>query len=290
MKSAQERFLEQLPVESISARVAEQSGHDRNEISALMNTFSNESRITLDLVIDKLDPEKRMLEVGAGLCLLSLFLTQQGFRIVALEPALGGFGLFERLKAAILSELSHIDLTVLDKPAQNLNAKEDGPFDLIFSNNVIEHIPDWHDAMESMVEVLKPSGLMIHACPNYSIPYEPHYGVPVFRHFPSFSRKLFLPSGSDPEIWDSLNFITCNEIRNYCNKNNLSYLFRKELLFNAIKRIDEDTAFRERHKGLVATVASLIIRSGMGALIKRIPPALSTPLIVEIRKSQTGAK
>ena len=126
---------------------------------------------------------------------------------------------------------------------------------------------------------------MIHACPNYTIPYEPHYGVPVFRHFPNLSRKLFLPSGSDTEIWESLNFITCREIKSHCNRSNLTFRFRSELLYKAIKRINDDVVFRERHQGLVATLASLIMKSGLGALIRRIPPALSTPMIVEISRS-----
>jgi len=285
LKESLENFLEQIPASEIAASVAVQSGKPEAEVLNLIQTFANESRVTLNLIIKQLDREQQILEVGAGLCLLSLFLRQQGFRNIALEPALGGFGLFEQLKTAILKHFSQIDLPVLDKPAQALDTSADGPFDLIFSNNVIEHIPEWPVALEAMTAVLSLKGLMVHACPNYTIPYEPHYGVPVFRHFPKLSRKLFLPAGSDAEIWESLNFITCREIKLHCNKENLNYRFRSELLYEAIKRINDDEVFKKRHQGMVATLASFIMKSGLGALIRRIPPTLSTPMIVEINGS-----
>ena len=291
LKSSLEHFLEQIPVAEITALVCRQSGKPEAEVLKLIQTFANESRVTLQLIIRQLDREHQILEVGAGLCLLSLFLKHEGFRITALEPALGGFGLFEQLKTAILKHFTEIDLPVLDKPAQALDLTTDGPFDLLFSNNVIEHIPEWPIALEAMAAVLNPNGLMVHACPNYTIPYEPHYGVPVFRHFPNLSRTLFLSAKRDPEIWDSLNFITCREIKHHCNKNTLTYQFRSELLYLAIKRIDEDEAFKQRHQGMVATLASLIMKSGLGAIIRRIPPSLSTPMVVEIsRPGDSGAQ
>jgi len=263
-------------------QVSTETGHSKEEVEALLKTFSNEAFVALDLIIEQLDINKNMLEVGAGLCLLALFLKNEGYRITALEPAIGGFGLFEQLKTTLLAHHAEIALTVLDKPAQSLNPKSDGYYELIYSNNVIEHIPDWPEAMNAMVTILHTDGTMIHSCPNYTVPYDPHYSIPVFRHFPKLSKSLFLPSNADPEIWDSLNFICCREIKKYCNKKNLSYDFKKELLYTSLKRIDEDPIFKERHKGLIATMASLIISSGLGLLIRRIPPSLATPLIVQI--------
>lgn len=286
LNAVQSHFLEQIPVEKISAQVAEQSGHDRKEISDLLKTFSNESRVTLDLVINDLDPEKRMLEVGAGLCLTSLFLKQEGFNIVALEPALGGFGLFEEVKQVILNHYSHLHLEVIPEPAQQLNSEKFGEFNLIFSNYVMEHIPEWQSALLAMASILLPDGKMVHSAPNYTIPYEPHYGIPVFRHFPDLSKRLFLAADSDPEIWNSLNFITCREIQNFCNSQGLVCNFRKELLYLAFKRINDDPLFRQRHQGLVSNIASFIIQTGLGGFLKYIPPALATPIIMEISISQ----
>ncbi|WP_167631205.1 class I SAM-dependent methyltransferase [Mariprofundus ferrooxydans] len=250
----------------------------------MLETYANESRVTIELIAGHLQPHMRILEVGAGLCLTSLFLRQQGYHITALEPAIGGFDLFARIKQAMLEHYPGIDLQVMEKPAQQLNPTENGCFDLIFSNNVMEHIPDWPAALDAMATVLAEDGVMLHACPNYTVPYEPHYGVPVFRHFVTLSRLLFLRKTHDQGIWNSLNFITCRALSAHCNNHDLNCHFEKALLYKALKRIDDDPLFEERHKGAVASIARLIMRSGLGRLIRHIPPCLATPMVVEINK------
>jgi len=125
---------------------------------------------------------------------------------------------------------------------------------------------------------------MIHACANYSIPYEPHYGTFILRYWPNLSRRLFVPKGADLDIWNSLNFITCGQIKRYCNTQNLHVHFRKGLLYQALKRIDDDPLFKQRHQGLVAKLASFIIRSGLGTFIKHIPACMATPMTFEISR------
>ncbi len=280
------QFLDAMPFEHIAVEVAQSSQHNVETIAAMLDTYANESRISVGLIADRLKPGLQVLEVGAGLCFTSLFLKAEGYHITALEPAIGGFGMFEQLKNTILKHHAALQLEVITVPAQQLDRKQHGCFDLIFSNNVIEHIPDWQAALTAMTSVLSGQGSMIHACPNYSVPYEPHYGVPVFRRLPGLSRLLFLSSRCDAEIWDSLNFITCRNIRNYCNSYGLTYCFEKELLYNALKRIDDDPLFKERHQGVISSIATFVMRSGLGELIRRIPPAMATPMIVKISKQQ----
>jgi len=280
-----EQFLAAMPFDRIAADVATAARIDNAQVAAMLETYANESRVSLQLILPELNRDLRLLEVGAGLCFTSLFLTSEGYRITALEPALGGFGLFEQLRDAVLRHAAAADaeLELLTIPAQQLDPARHGRFDLIFSNNVIEHIPDWQDALGAMAAVLTPRGHMKHACPNYSVPYEPHYGVPVLRRLPQLSRSLFLSADADPEIWESLNFITCREVRNYCRIEHLSCCFEKGLLYKALSRIDNDPLFRERHRGVIAATASWGMRSGLGALLRRLPPAMATPMIFEIR-------
>jgi len=40
---------------------------------------------------------------------------------------------------------------------------EDGQFDIIFTNKVMHHIPNWQDALIEMVRVLKPNGYLIYS-------------------------------------------------------------------------------------------------------------------------------
>lgn len=279
-----DQFLEALPVADIAHEVSALSGLDRDDLLAMLDTYANESRVTLSLISGYLQPDHAMLEVGAGLCLTSLFLKAEGYDITALEPALGGFGIFEQLKEAVLARYQSLGLRVIRESAQQLNTAQHGSFDLIFSNNVVEHIPDWRAALTAMLSVLGRQGMMLHACPNYSVPYEPHYGVPVLRRLPALSWRLFLPADSDPEIWDSLNFISARDVRVFCRQHGLHCRFEKALLYKAMKRLNDDPLFRQRHQGLAMKVAAWVMASGLGECLRYLPPAMSTPMIFAIRK------
>jgi len=278
-------FLDQIPFDAIALQVAGKTGKHAGEISSLLDTYANESLVSLELVAKRLTSTERVLEVGAGLCLLSLFLKQQGYSVIALEPALGGYGLFDQTKDAIREHFSSIQLEVLTVPAQALTVDEHGSFDLIFSNNVMEHIPDWPSAISAMATVLSENGTMVHACPNYTVPYEPHYGIPVFRHFRGLSALLFLPKDADTEIWNSLNLITSNQIKRFCRTQNLTCDFEKSLLYKAFQRIHDDPVFQQRHQGMISTAANLAVKTPFRQLIRNIPASLSTPMIFEIRHS-----
>jgi len=287
LKDTFHQFLEQIPFETLAGQIARENGYQQTAIRSLFDTFANESLVTLDLILADLDIEHRMLEVGAGLCLTSLFLKQEGFSIMALEPAIGGFGIFECVKNAILKHFAHLKLEVITEPAQQLNPDQHGYFDLIFSNYVIEHIPDWQLALKKMASVLTHEGKMLHSCPNYTIPYEPHYGTLVFRHFRNLSKRFLLPKNCDLGIWHSLNFITGREIKSFCKTTGLDCTFKKELLYLAFKRMHDDPIFKQRHQGLAASLASLMDASGLIRLLKYVPPVWATPLIVKIRTDDT---
>ena len=290
MKPRLDQFLAAIPFDRITSEVASRTNQPANKISTLLKTYANESYVSLELVVQRLDLSKRMLEVGAGLCLLSLFLKQEGYEITALEPALGGYGIFEETKTAILEHCSELRLEVLTLPAQQLNSDTHGMFDLVFSNNVVEHIPDWQAALNAMMRVVTASGMSLHACPNYTIPYEPHYGVAVFRHFRTLSQRLFLPKDAELDIWRSLNFITCFNIKRFCQQQELTCSFKPELLYQAFARIERDPLFQARHQGVIAHIARLMMLSPFKQIIRSIPPCLSTPMIFEITHASKPAE
>jgi len=134
-------FLSTMPVAELATKLAENSALKAGAVRVMLDTYANESRLTVALIQHHVHPDMRILEVGAGLCLTSLLLKQQGYHITSLEPATGGFELFAQIKQTILEHYSHIELTVLDKTAQQLSINTDGCFDFVFSNNVMEHIP-----------------------------------------------------------------------------------------------------------------------------------------------------
>ncbi len=283
LRPALEAFLARLPADDIVSGASRESGLERARLEALFETFANEARAALTLVERHLAPGRRMLEVGAGLCLFSLFLKREGFDITALEPALGGYDAFAALRDAVLAIVDDGGLEVLRISAGALNPEEHGRFDFIFSNNVLEHIPAWEEALDAMLGVLAADGLMAHGCPNYVVPYEPHYGVPVFRWWPELSRWLFLPGDADAAIWESLNFMSHGQVRRYARRRGLDVRFRSGLLYEALRRLDGDEAFRARHRGVVGRMAAWVARSPMAELARHLPPSLTTPMAFEIK-------
>ena len=52
-------------------------------------------------------------------------------------------------------------------------------YDIIYSVNVFEHLLDWKLYIDKTKEWLKPQGVNIILCPNYSFPYESHFKIPI---------------------------------------------------------------------------------------------------------------
>jgi len=280
LKPRLDGFLARLPLDALVSRIQASSSFSRDEIAATLQTFVNETHATLALVETRLDRKQRMLEVGAGICLFSAFLKSEGYDIVALEPAIGGYEMFAACKNAILEHFAAVNLSVLEIPAGALNPGEHGTFDLIFSNNVVEHIPDWQEALIAMLAVLRPGGQMVHTCPNYWFPYEPHYGIPVLAWSPRLTRRVFASRiAANPGIWDSLNFLTYGDIRSFAKRQGHRVSFEPELLYGALLRLDSDPVFRERHdSGIPSLMFRTLKSTGLIRLLRYLPASLTTPM------------
>lgn len=281
-----EAFLGSFPIESICERLENEQGLEKNYAKDILCTFANETRVTLGLVENFLNPEIRILEVGGGICLFSIFLKSENYNVVALEPALGGFSGFEKIKNAVLACYCHIELEVFSISAQDLHRQKYGEFNLIYSNNVIEHIPDLSSAFSAMTSVLSQNGLMVHGCPNYAIPYEPHFGVPVFKLWPGLSRRLFSKRiEQKADLWDSLNFISYFNVKGLATDNHLHVKFIQGVLYNSVLRFETDTSFRERHgNNFLLSLLSWLKCLRILQMMKYLPPFISTPMIIVLSR------
>src|SRR5690606_7464751 len=132
------------------------------------------------LIVEHLPKRKlRIMEIGAGLGLLSAYLFKLGHDVTAVEPANVAFGMFEATKAQIWKELGSEAPRLVELPAEELSVDGVGQFDFIFSINVMEHIDDLQAATAAILKLLRPGGISVNSCPNYWVPYEPHYGIPM---------------------------------------------------------------------------------------------------------------
>jgi SAM-dependent methyltransferase len=148
---------------------------------------------------------------------------------------------------------------------------------VIFSVNVLEHIPTLERALEGMLGVLAPGGVMRHTCPNYAVPYEPHYGIPLVPLKPSFTGAV-IPSIARQQLWQSINFVSYDRIVCFCRTHALECRFDEGLLADAFNRIDRDPAFRARRGATLRLGHRLLRATRLLSLLALLPPRWATPM------------
>lgn len=282
MPALSEDLTRRLKSEDFLSFAVTTTGLGRSEIAGILADYTAEVATGAQALAGVDLTGKRVLEVGAGIGLLSISLAKAGCLITALEPGANGFDANARLGSAVRTWLGAGDLPVLDIEVGGLDPDLHGRFDVIFSINVLEHIPDLEGAMLAMARVLAPDGVMIHLCPNYTIPFEPHFGLPLLPWIPRLTARLF-PEVKDHPVWASLNFVTHGQIRRFTRRAGLVATFRRAMMYDAFVRIDHDEAFSARHSGLVSHLYRALKRTGLLGLLRRLPPGLATPMAFECR-------
>lgn len=122
-----------------------------------MNRYDLEKRI--DVIFDVLLKEdltgKQVLDGGCGTGWFSARAVQRGAHVTSLDV---GYNLLCQTALKCKSNLCNGSLC--DLPFR------EGVFDIVFSSEVIEHVPDPERAFEELVRVLKPGGVLALTTPN----------------------------------------------------------------------------------------------------------------------------
>jgi SAM-dependent methyltransferase len=275
-------FIARILGDSGVAAAATRSG--RADASAMLCTYANEARVALELVAPLLKPGMRVLEIGCGLGVLTRFLLDHDIDVTGIEPSASGFGFMADLANAVLMlEPARIGTKWLEIGAEALKPARHGTFDLIYSTNVLEHIPDLAGAFKGMSSVLAAKGTMVHACPNYLIPYEPHFGIPLLPGRPRATQHLFPATRTRyPGVWEGLNFITARRVKQLARDNGLYVAFDRGVLGRTLRRFSQDAVFRQRQGKIAAITHGLIVNSGLIGLVDRLPGELATPMVIRL--------
>jgi SAM-dependent methyltransferase len=233
-----------------------------------------------------LHKDKKILEVGGGIHLLTSFL-QQDYDITSIEP--GGFiGFTDQLRNKILDEHK---LRVYTTTVENFTT--DTKFDFIFSMNVLEHTDDIKQHVISCMNLLKDEhSLLSIQCPNYTFPFEPHFYKWFIPFFPNFTfatlrRKRLMKELGKNKYENILNFLNFN-----CTYFNLQKLPLPIKFTHPLKdifdRLDSDATFRQRlcDNFIVKICYQLINLLKIKKILIFIYPKFLCPyLIMEIRKN-----
>jgi 2-polyprenyl-3-methyl-5-hydroxy-6-metoxy-1,4-benzoquinol methylase len=135
-------------------------------------------------LINSLQPQKgRILDIGAGTGDFLLVAKNDGWEIIGVEPS-------DRAKAIAKNKgVSFVEETT---------ELENHSFDVISMWHVLEHVPDLDKQIKELKRLLKPTGTLIIAVPNFKSFDAKHYGkfwaaydVPIhFWHFSKTAIKL----------------------------------------------------------------------------------------------------
>jgi SAM-dependent methyltransferase len=281
-----EGLIAAIAIEPHAQELAETCGLDLAYARLLLHTYCNEARVGLRLIAPVLRPGQRVLEIGSGIGLLAGIISGEGFDIMGVEPGASGFGFMPALSAIVARCIAaEKPFQPLDLLASQLDRAAHGRFDLIYSVNVVEHIVDLDASMAAMARVLAPGGCMVHMCPNYTVPYEPHLAIPLLPFAPAATKHLF-PAKARlyPGLWEGLNFVTAHRLSKLARRNGLGITFDKGIMGAMVRRILEDPVFSSRQGGVVSLIARTLDRLGAVRLVDRLPPGLSTPMVARLTK------
>lgn len=254
------------------------------QLLPLFETFAQEARFArgwLQPGLARVPVGAPVLEVGAGLMMLSCQLVREGYVVTALEPIGHGFSHFTELQAIVLQYAAGhgVAPVLLRIPVEELAA--DGQFPLAFSVNVMEHVESVPMAIRTIGNALSQGGEYRFVCPNYAFPYEPHFDTLTL-----FSKKLteyFLGSRIlrsekvvDPQgVWRSLNWITVSMVKREARRvPGIDVQFSRKMFGISLLRAINDKEFAARRARWVRILARGMVRLRLHELTEYLPPLL----------------
>lgn len=261
---------------------------DAPQLLRLFDVFAAEAlfgRAWLAPHLARLPAGARVLEVGAGLMLLSSQLAREGYAVVALEPVGSGFSDFRALQTLVREHASRqgVALRVLEVPVEDL--QESNQYDFAFSINVMEHLKDVERAVTNVTRALRSGASYAFTCPNYRFPYEPHFGLPIVgskrltgwlfsRQIRSSTRVL-----DSAGLWDSLNWITVGMVDRACRRlPGVEWRYDRSSLPRTLERATRDAEFASRRAGWMLALARILVATRLHRVLAVMPASLQ-PMI-----------
>lgn len=250
----------------------------------LFEVFSQEARFARNWMaptLAQLKPGDSILEVGAGLMILSCQLVKEGYVVTSLEPIGEGFSSFAALQSIVLNHASRLGFKpeIMACPVEAL--AKDQEFDFGFSVNVMEHIDDVAQGLQAIFRALKSGARYKFTCPNYLFPYEPHFNMPTL-FSKSLTTRVFhgriyqSDMVNEPAaLWSSLNWINVRQLRTICYQLEGAKLeFNREILGESLERMIHDAEFAYRRPAWLRAIARSLVHSRLHRLTALLPAAV----------------
>ena len=281
-------------VDEFLAPVRQHVDAEAPHLRPLFDVMAGEARFARSWLEDDLKrlPEgASILEVGAGVFLLTYELAREGFVITAVEPTGVGFGAFEELGNMVLALAARDGMAPRVVRCKAEEFTSDGRFEFAFSVNVMEHIEAPGVAIERISASLSSGGSYRFLCPNYLFPYEPHFNIPtvgskrlterVFRRRIQGDTKARDPMG----LWKSLNWITVPQVKRMAAADaSLEVAFQRGTLASMIERTVDDVEFAKRRAPWMVAAIRMLKATRLLSLASLIPATCQPLMDVRLTK------
>lgn len=266
----------------------------------LFDVFAQEARFArewLESSLAQLDQGENILEVGAGLMLVSCQLVREGYCVTALEPVGEGFSAFTDLQTLVLAYARECEIAprILPIPVEQFDGCE--VYGLAFSVNVMEHVADVSAAIRNVGRSLRRGCTYRFTCPNYLFPYEPHFNIPTLFSkslTEKIMRRRILHSRQVQDqvgLWRSLNWITVPMIRRACQSTpDLIPVFDRSMLGRTLRRVVDDPVFASRRSAWVRTLATWMVAMGLHRLPGLLPAAAQPVIDCTVTRHAVGGR
>lgn len=275
-----DEVLAEIRDNDLAAKIALEAGLDADEAETEMEIYLSEASVAQQLVEAHLVPGQRVLEVGGGIGLFARVLQQAGVDITDLEPLGEGFDFIGFARRAVRGESPPPEIS---HGVEVLDPEIHGRFDLVYSVNVLEHVEDWELALDRIHDCLTPTGTAVLTCPNYTFPYEPHFGVPLVPGRPSLTERVLPDRMTETGLWRSLNWVTARGVQRWADRAGADVEFSRGMLADAVARLDSDDEFRARHRH-IARLSGVAANRLVDRTLRALPPSLMTPMTFVVRR------
>jgi hypothetical protein len=208
-----------------------------------------------------------VVEIGSGTGLLSMYIASLGYKVYSFEPQSSGFNDMQKIKE-LLKECWESDFSIvnfINDYYSESYLKENEVIEYFLAVNVIEHIPNYDELIQNVKKKMNSNSIFRIICPNYLIPYEPHFDIPIFfnkRLTVFLLRNKILNSGlSDPlEFWHDLSWPTPSKVKKAVIDSRMSVVFSRQTTKSYLERPVLDDSFKQRKNKLTFHLIKLISR------------------------------
>ena len=255
------------------------------EIIDPLRTYISEAKFFKNIVapdVANLISGSYVIEVGSGIGLLSLHLASLGFEVTAFEPQSSGFNQMNAMRSLISENWKPSAPQVEFREASlNQTTQLEKLADYIFAINVIEHVHNFEELITHAVKAKTPEATMRIVCPNYSIPYEPHFNIPIIftKRITKFIFGHKIHNSKIPdsdEFWGDLSWPTQKKLKKILKSKGWNVEFSRDATHEYLNRAFSDSDFIVR-KGRI--LGSLFKLTSVLVKIVRFVPLAYLPVI-----------